>query len=285
MTPLAYRIMKDISGGAARSDDALCELLAPFREEFHCFEVTAVADLSHTLKQQMLAAFLPSIAGTFLPAVRTWIEWSAPDEKAPRGRLGVMLTRGGDGFADISLFGINANPAETRLAGHPDSMGRLGRIALGDELARISATLDPDHPERSERAFIQLADDVLIGPGADAGFSLAWQVYAFLLLINTPHVTTQTKHDPHRALARDIRAKHKTLGIAPLRPWTEITLTAGVEVVENAEHAATSATGTMPLHWTRSHLRRVLGVWTVISDYWSGDASSGVKQSRYKVVP
>src|ERR1700674_5412369 len=165
---------------------------------------------------------------------------------------------------------------ENKLLLHPVVIGLMTSRPTTDI---ISATLDPDHPERSERAFIQLADDVLIGPGADAGFSLAWQVYAFLLLINTPHVTTQTKHDPHRALARDIRAKHKTLGIAPLRPWTEITLTAGVEVVENAEHAAT---GTMPLHWTRSHLRRVLGVWTVISDYWSGDASNGVKQSRYK---
>lgn len=35
----------------------------------------------------------------------------------------------------------------------------------------------------------------------------------------------------------------------------------------------------------RRMTRRVHGVWTLISDYWSGDGSLGIKQSRYKLVP
>src|SRR5258706_7705120 len=102
MTPLAYRIMKDISGGAARSDDALCELLAPFREEFHCFEVTAVVHLPPTLEQQIYTPLLPSVPRPVLPPVRTLIDWSAPAEKTPRRPLRAVFTLSGAAFRHIS---------------------------------------------------------------------------------------------------------------------------------------------------------------------------------------
>src|SRR5258706_15238411 len=98
MTPLAYRIMKDISGGAARSDDALCELLAPFREEFHCFEVTAVAPLSPPLKQQKGPALPPSHPRPVLPAGRPRDAGGPPRQETPPGPPRACRTPAGAGL-------------------------------------------------------------------------------------------------------------------------------------------------------------------------------------------
>jgi len=88
MTPLAYRIVKDMMLLVKQRQVHLePELLAQFREEFHCFEVTAIKQLSWCLRSQMLRSFQPSIAGAFLPAERTWLEWSGD------GSLGVKRSR------------------------------------------------------------------------------------------------------------------------------------------------------------------------------------------------
>ncbi len=92
-------------------------------------------------------------------------------------------------------------------------------------------------------------------------------------------------HDPHQGTARHILANRKTLGIFPLQAWTEITLTTDTIDASGEQPGSTRLSGAMPLHWTRAHKRRVRGVWTLITDYWSGDGSLGIKQSRYTVVP
>jgi hypothetical protein len=276
MTPLAYRIIKDMTLPVKRRSMTFLEpeLLAHFREEVHCFEVTAIEQLIRDMTEQMLRAFRPSIAGAFLPAERTWLEWSAPDEKMPKGRVGVMLVRCRDGFADVFLTnGVNAGRSQ------------FGRLALSDELAKIFAVIDPERFDNErllkvEKKFIQLH----IPPNGRA-YGVGWLLYGILLLINTPHVTSRTQHDPHRALAREVLAHRKTLGIFPLQAWTEITLKPGVGDSEEQHDAVTGTTGTVALHWTRAHRRRIHGVWTLISDYWSGDGSLGIRQSRYKVVP
>lgn len=277
MTPLAHRIIKDMTLPLKRRTMTFLEpaLLAHFREEVHCFEVTAVQDLAVDLKNQMLESGLPSIVGAFLPAERTWLEWSAPDEFSPKGRIGVMLVRHPNGFADVFVTSGDGIPRQ-----------RLGRLAMSDELAKISVAY-PEWDLKAEKQYIQLDPQLPTGPYPDdhPAYGFVWTLYALLLLINTPHVTSHTQHDPHRALAREVLAHRKLLGIFPLQAWTEITLKPGVINSEEQHDAVTGTTGTVALHWTRAHRRRIHGVWTVISDYWSGDGSLGIRQSRYKVVP
>jgi hypothetical protein len=195
--------------------------------------------------------------------------------------LGAMLVRNG-GFADV--FITNGEPDDSLYPQGPHQ--RLGRIALVDELVKIAPLLNPERPVESERQYIQLESRVLNNHGRkEGGYVVSWQIYAFLLLINTPNVTTHTTAEPHRGLARKVLANRKVLGMFPLQAWTTITLTPGVVVEPEQERTITGPTGTKTLHWTRSHMRRIHGVWTLISDYWSGDGSLGIKRSRYKVEP
>lgn len=279
MTPLAHRIIKDMTLPVKRRTMTLePALLAHFREEVHCFEVTAIQDLATDLKNQMLDSGLPSISGAFLPAERTWLEWiipDDPDEKMPKARVGVMLVRCRDGFADVfETIGGDMGPRQ-----------RFGRLALSDELEKISVAY-PEWDLETEKHYIRL-DPHLPAPHTPdrPAYSFMWTLYALLLAINTPHITSRTQHDPHRGLAREVLAHRKLLGIFPLQAWTEITLKPGVIDSEEQHDAVTGTTGTVALHWTRAHRRRIHGVWTMISDYWSGDGSLGIRQSRYKVVP
>jgi hypothetical protein len=276
MTPLAHRILRDMMLplkdrrfdvrariGVSNSG----ELLDHFREEFHCFEVSQIVPLAHEIKQGFLDAACPSVAWSFLPAPRTWIEW----RDAERSRLGAMLVEHGEW-------------AEVFIATYDCGM-YVGRIALEGALSRYLIGRPEGDPWRTvERLIFQDLSEQDFNDDEAIVFSLLWQVYSFLLLINTPKVIGRATHNPHRKLAREILSRRKLLGIFPLQAWTEILLPVGpATVVDSA--GPTGLTGMMPLHWTRAHKKRVHGIWTPISDYWSGDGSLGIKRSRYTVTP
>jgi hypothetical protein len=278
MTPLAYRIVKDMTLPVKRRTfkdhlvNGHAPLLPHFRQEFHCFEVTQVKGEAEALKSQMLGAAFPSVTWSFLPAERTWIEWQ--DHEG--GRLGAMLVRKGE-WADVWLAAL---PRTESIC----SAGYTGRMAMSGALSKIG----PLGWQTIENAiFTELSTrvpyDARPRSEGDAE-TLFWQLYTYLLLINTPKIVSRTTRDPHRGLARDILARRKLLGIFPLQAWTEITLSTDI-IFDDSDHAASGLTGAKCFHWTRAHKRRVHGIWTLIHDYWAGDGSLGIKQSRYKVVP
>jgi hypothetical protein len=234
-------------------------------------------DIAESLVIERAASSVGSSAGEitrrFTGSVMSFM---IPDDKWPDGRVGVMLVERAGGFADV--FGVGASAATGQFG-----TARVGRIALSDELKKIAVTFDGARTYENESRYIQL--DHNPADPKNKHYSLAWQIYVYLLLINTPHVTSRAQHDPHRALAREVLAKRKLLGVFPLQAWTEITLKPGAVDSEERPDTITGTTGTVALHWTRAHRRRIQGVWTLISDYWSGDGSLGIKQSRYKVVP
>jgi hypothetical protein len=222
------------------------------------------------------------VAWSFLPAKRTWLEFKTDD-----GRGGCLLVDTG-GWA--RLYFVHHS--------HNDFAGfRIGRIALADQLVKIDPSLDWSDTEASIFKDVEVNAShrpaVLAGLLRDSSLALAnppvatllWQAYPLLLLINTPRVVGRKTHDPHRGLARHVLANRKALGVFPLQAWTEITLTTETIDASDDERRSSGLSGMMPLHWTRAHKRRIHGVWTLISDYWAGDGSLGIKRSRYKVVP
>jgi hypothetical protein len=292
MTPLAYRILKDMTLPVRkRTFQDAHDLLKHFREEFHCFEVTQIMEpLVKGLLLEMLDAEFPTVEFAFLPAPRTWFEYRDNDG----GRMGCMLVAIDDGaWARVYI----ANSATPPSPGSGFCGLFIGEIALADALTTVDPTLRWREKESSifrnvpvsgahPGAIAETAtwDAPLTTPNSPVA-RLLWQVYPLLLLINTPRVIGRKTHDPHRGLAREILSKGKALGIFPLQAWTEITLKAETIDASDDEPEPSGLTGTVSLHWTRAHRRRIYGVWTLISDYWSGDGSLGIKQSRYKLVP
>lgn len=270
MTPLAYRIVKDmtlpIKKRTFREGDSM---LSHFRKEFHCFEVSQINETAWQLLGPMMDCGLPSVEWSFLPDERTWIEWK-PDDGQHNERVGAMLVRRG-AWADV--YGVSPRP--------PFGGRRIGQLALCEALREA----DPSSRHLGTAIFKNVY--VPRSTGMDlCGRAVLWKLYPFLLLINTPRVIGRTTHDPHRGLAREIVTNRKTLGIFPLQAWTEITLTTETFDASDEDNPKSSwLSGAMPFHWTRAHKRRVHGVWTLISDYWSGDGSLGIKQSRYKLMP
>ena len=99
--------------------------------------------------------------------------------------MGVMLVRQGD-FADV--YGASEKPFFS---------GFVASMALVDGLSKIDPATGWQKIEEFLFRDFQAVDDRARGPAA----SLLWQAYAYLLLINTPKVVTQTQHDPHPRLS------------------------------------------------------------------------------------
>jgi hypothetical protein len=276
MTPLAYRIVKDMTLPVKRRTfQDRGGLLPQFREEFHCFEVTQIYDAAGAILDQMLVAAFPSVEWSFLPAARTWIEF---DDKNGE-RIGFMLVRQGGGQEWATVY-CAARTGPNFLG------GRIGVMALSNSLAKTGPltwnTIEHAIFRETLNYRLQNTDGSHVEPYEVP--AMLWRLYAFLLLINTPKVIGRKVHDPHRGLAREVLARRKILGIFPLQAWTEILLSTETVIVDgDSERIGT--TGTKALHWTRAHKRRIHGIWTLIADYWAGDGSLGIKRSRYVVVP
>ncbi|MER9665510.1 hypothetical protein [Mesorhizobium sp. M0203] len=257
MTPLAHRIVKELTMPLKRrtfSDQA--SLHTHFRQEFHTFEVTQVRSLAFNLSAAMVNGALPSIEWSFLPAERTWIEW-----KGPTGRIGFLLIRRGD-FAEV----VTADNAA--FASLP-----VGAMALHGQLLKVAANND--------EVFFRWDDRCLSQPLA---FGLMWQLYGFLLIINSPRVVGRTLHNPNRGLARKLSGRCGLQGVFPLQAWTEIVLRPETIDETNAPDVVTGLTGQVCQHWVRAHKQRYQGIWTLVGDYWRGDGSLGIKQSRYRLA-
>jgi hypothetical protein len=103
-------------------------------------------------------------------------------------------------------------------------------------------------------------------------------------VINTPKIIMRQQHMPHRGLQRDLIKAGKVNGKYPLHAWTEILLRVRPPEVSEGDHEA-HLTGARALHFVRKHIRIRLGKLEYVSAHWRGDASIGIKRSRYRVAP
>lgn len=245
--PVRERTFNDHAGLLKRLDDV------------HCFECSEVFDVAGELAKVEHGKGRTLDALAFLPAPNTWLEWRRADL-----REGVLLQADEDGRL-----------ASARWAAGSDSIFCSARQA-GRLLLRGDGSVDGPHYA------------VRVMEGQSQAETNGWTllIYALLAMINTPRIIGQRTHMPHAGLQRRLAAARGIQGKFPLRAWTEIVLEVRPPVhADDKDPLEIQLTGARALHFVRSHLRVRRGQLEIVSAYWRGDASLGIKQSRYSIVP
>lgn len=223
--------------------------------DVHCFDVTDVREVAVDLAGNV-GRIIGSPATTFLPAPKTWIEYTSPKTASPDGetsRSGWLLEQSPECRSIISI-------TEAIQQGNWFCSNPRERNCLDIETGRNE-----------------------YGPQLDA-FGPDNMLIAFLLFINTPKVIGRKQHMPHRGLEKALLRDRKLIGHFPLHAWTEIKLQIGVPVDMRAEVGGEAhLTGNKALHFCRAHLRLRLGRLEFVRSHWRGDPALGIKQSRYKL--
>lgn len=260
MTPLAQRIVKELTLPLKRRTFADHAKLLPLMGDVHCFDCSEVYPAAFELCQDM--ARRPEQIGrlAFLPAPKTWIEFKS-ESAAPR--LGILLR-------------------EVRTGGLPHSASLDYGVSVGFQsmkggVLELTAALKTGQPPIVAPTINtqRLIDDERI----------TYILYAFLALINTPRIIGRRQHMPHRGLERQLIANQKIVGKFPLHAWTEIKLDINTPRDATSDDPTEAhLTGRRALHFCRAHLRIRLGRLEIVSSHWRGDPALGIKQARYKLT-
>lgn len=248
MTPLALRIVKELTLPVKRRTfDDRAGLLQRM-DDVHCFECSEVVELARSLKGHFPTHGIDE-RSTFLPAPKTWIEW-----RNPSGRTGYLLEE---------------RNGAVRITG-----------AVSDGSWAINHLLPLDYRSKAQNPnLLRLSQYLADGDESSEEF------LALLSIINTPRVIGRRQHMPHRGLERRLTRAMGVQGKFPLNAWTEIKLQVSPPKDMSGD-ASTEAhlTGQKALHFCRSHIRIRLGRLEVVRSHWRGDASLGIKRSRYKLA-
>lgn len=256
MTPLAHRIAKQLTLPLAqrtfRDDASLLRRL----DDIHCFECTEVMDLADTFVMSFGSGASIDERTSFLPAPKTWLE-----VKVGAGRVGWLLEAADDAETCTVTMAVGNERTGSFAA------KRVGNLALGT--LRQSDLLE--HIDTR-------VNDEWVGGGA-------WAMLGFLAIINTPRIIGRRQHMPHRGLERQLTRALGVQGRFPLNAWTEIKLQVAPPKDMSGEGSTEAhLTGQRALHFCRSHLRIRLGRLEVVRSHWRGDASLGIRQSRYRLA-
>jgi hypothetical protein len=240
-------------------------LLRDALSDIHCFEVTTIIsafdDLAGPLgRMGQDRTELLFEAATFLPAPKTWLEWSSP-----RGRTGLLLEEypgprdGRLGWSRVTFFDDQ------------------GAFHLGYVSSKSNDFLVGEFPEKDKVWFP--AD--LVPPGAtplEIIRGVLSMAHILLLFINSPKVTDHTKHPPHKRLVREAPPGF------PLHTWGEIRLrvTKPPNIDDGLPHEP-YLTSRRALHFVRRFMRVRLGRLEYVTAHWRGDPTVGVHHSDYRV--
>lgn len=220
--------------------------------DVHCFEVSEVMGLARELKKHLPRHGVDE-RSTFLPAPKTWLEWVTNGST----RYGVLLEEKADGKVTVTGAGSHGDGASWRTG---QVLDLNYRPKMG---ARSIAAIE-------SLAELKESDEELL---------------ALIAIINTPRVIGRRQHMPHRGLERRLTQALGVQGKFPLNAWTEIKLQVAPPKDMSGEGTTEAhLTGQRALHFCRSHLRIRLGRLEVVRSHWRGDASLGIRQSRYKLA-
>jgi hypothetical protein len=251
MTPLAHEIAKAAFGvaGARLNGPAGGEVLVAMRNAIFV-EVTEAGDAAAGMLHETQGD-LTALAGRgYLPAPITWLEWR--DGESRNALLLIEDERQSGPARDICAYLVNGWDRECHA---------IGGVFFFDNGWR----LDDDFPHGT----------------ALAGRLMAMAL-GYLNVLNTPTLVRERIVQPHAGLARTLAQRGFMGGKFPLQGYTEITLRPGA-VIAGKGRGGTSADRC--LHFVRRHERRIHGVWTMIDPHWRGDASLGMRLTRYKLKP
>lgn len=269
MTPLAARIVKELTLPVKERTLNDRVGLLRFMSDVHCFEVSEVLDLATALRDQFSEQEtdgLKVFSGlAFLPAPRTWIEW-----RQDGGRVGVLLVAEGEHRAKFRFACDIGDLFSSEPGGSLplDGSEKLGKSIFISEYA---------HPDLHSM-----------------GMNFGWGLYAFLSMINEPGRINQRVEQPHRELQRRIASKFGGVGRYPLHASRTLTLKVPRTFdASNEREWQDYLSNRMPLHFVRAHRRRSAGVhdarydpkdyrtWDLIPAQWRGDPALGIKLTDY----
>lgn len=270
MTPLAHRIVKELT--LPKRDRTFFDAgsLLPMMSDIHCFECSDVQDVAFDLvfklDEQRNSREDISFGDTlFLPAEKTWIE-----RRCAGGRIGVLLSASHEDNLATCIWATDgiADGGSHIFMSAPDR----GSLLLNERRILASASLPRASSDPRDK-------------DCEFGYADTLLLYAFLSIINTPRIIGRKQHMPHRGLERSLIAMRHVIGKFPLHAYTEIKLrvTPPKDLSSDRSREA-HLTGDRALHFCRSHLRVRLGTLEVVKGHWRGDGSLGIRQSRYKLV-
>lgn len=274
MTPLAQKIVNERTLPLKdRTFRDQCNLLAAM-DDVHCFEVTAVCDTADALTQsfydQAKKAGRMSDKLAFLPAPRTWLEYSFTED-GHLCREGVLICHAPSVCQEeaVLFWAYQCDDHGIFL-----SASKLGFLKLQ------GADFSLDSTWRTAR------DQSSMSQAEMTGWTI-W-MYAILAMINTPRVIGRRQHMPHAGLQRKLARSKGMTGKFPLHAWTEIRLEVTPPHLDPSaigEPHEARLTGARALHFCRCHLRIRLGQLELVTAHWRGDPALGIKQSRYVLTP
>jgi hypothetical protein len=290
-SPLAMKVLKDLSRRESDREYDLYDLEGKLYD-FHCFEVSDIHSLADEMALQIVNGSVPYDCGfTFLPAARTWIEWKDQDDGCRRAFFLEQETGKYGEYAKIVEVVENQEMGripewvndELRSATgevSPKAANRFGQSIVwekrttANELGYILPLLDPSrHPVSHAHLLTEARQQDLA------------LIAVLLSLINTPRTIGRRQHMPHRGLQKTLLKSRAIIGKFPLHAWTEILLhVTETKDLSNNESVEAHLTGSKALHFCRAHLRVKYGRVEVVRGHWRGDASLGIKRSRYKVT-
>jgi hypothetical protein len=265
MTPLARKIVNELMLPLKQREfNDVCGILKRM-SDVHCFEVSEVSLLSRSMMEDMIR--LPKSVGplAFLPAQRTWIE----EKDTDGARFGVLLS---------SVNGPDGKPhhAAVDTAVWSDRSFK----SVGNGVIELIGSLRPGEAPRS-----MMLSHCKTTPDDLESNRFTYWLYAVLALINSPRIIGRKQHMPHRGLERAIIARRGVIGKFPLHAWTEIKLEVNSPKDASGEGSQEAHyTGERALHFCRAHIRIRLGKLEIVRGHWRGDASLGMRQSRYKLI-
>lgn len=267
MTPLARRIMKDLTLKPSKREMIDHVGFISQMTDIHCFEVSEVHPLVNDLLNKAidetrsggrLSTVRAAAAETsFLPAPRTWLEFERDGS-----RHGYLLIEKGH-VAEV--FWVLPDEGGRPIATGPYTMGLAGA-------GGVLSTLELQRAGVTDRISFALA-----------GIAVALNI--FLALINTPRIIGRQQHMPDASLERRMLKHRRAIGHFPLHAWTEIKLKVHAPAnLSDEEPVEAHLTGQRALHFCRAHLRIKGGRVELVKAHWRGDASLGIKRSRYMVT-
>jgi len=264
MTPLAAYLSKQITHPRNEFWKRNKQMLKFSLSDIHCFEVSKIVPLAEELHAEYSKkgkSIEQSEKYLFLPAPKTWIEAERPDHI----RFAFLLRQIEDRVFEFE----------------PGKPTRCAAVTMfGEQRAAMIGLLSTES-NKGWRA----TDKLLDAETAKLPISGLLQIVHILLgMINTPRIIGRTQHMPNRAVERRL-ARDFGVGKFPLHAWNEIKLevTKPPEIDDGEPHEA-HLTGRRALHFCRAHLRLSRGKLEYVSSHWRGEASIGIKKTRYLVT-
>ncbi|MBB1247438.1 hypothetical protein [Rhizobium sp. G21] len=253
-------------------------------QTFECTEVKELID--DVVDKEIDEGIGLDFSETFLPASKTWIEL-----KLSGCRFAFFLEERPDTSICVSTinYGLHED-IERKVAGSD----REAEFFLLKDSFYVRPSVFTFSCFSSAKIFDRVSnysratpEDSLLDLSEQEDMHIAaTRAYAALALINTPKIIGRRQHMPHRGLERELLKRRGVMGHFPLQAWTEIKLEVGkTEDVSGAPSVEAHLTGERALHFCRAHLRVRMGKVEFVRGHWRGDASLGIKRSRYKVTP